>query len=1154
MSHNGRNECTRILSHLLLVCLLIGAVPIVLDVSSENAAAATTYTWSAGADSYAGISTSWTPNGVPGNTDTVIFDATSSYNCNWNITPTLGAFYMLTGYSGTVTQAASFGVSATYTQQAGTFTGSTSYWLNDSGSFIKTGGTLTTGVLNLNMTGASSTLSVDVAVQLYKGVIFGSVTYSGAGQISTSGYGSSNRGFSVFGALSISYGMTWAHILAAAGSGVFLNVGTITGLGTFEIDADTSSLPAQTFGTINCPVLIRNVGGFGSDQVLALAANTVFGSNLTVYSSHATKLMTLSHGSNYQLTVSGAVVLGVRGIMTQGTGTWTFGSYTQNGASTVYSEGGNIVVDTDFSLSAGTFNGGSSSYSISCGRNFTKSGGAFGWATLNLNMTGTGTLSENDASAYYSRTVFYGTTTVTGSSTFQTTYLKVYGTLSISYGSAVLENYNDVYANYGTITGLGTLTIYGRNAATYTFTFGTVNCPVLIDEYVTNAASSTLYLGSNTVLGSNLTVRSDHASYTMTLSHGTNYQLTVAGAVVLGTRGIMTQGTGAWSFGSYTQNGTSSVFTQGGSIACNGGFLTTAGIFTPDGVHWLTVTGDFNTYGPGTTPNKLKVAMTGMGVNYVSNDWGLTLPLALNISGSVTISYMPILMTQTDSSSTVYINGTLINSNGLYVAFADGFTLTPTGVISGTDFLSFQPKSGTTSMPILQGTITCILEFYPDNLQTSDMIVNLSNDLSVRAPGSIQIGSDSSATCAFDLNGHSLTFDTLLIYPGGIISGNSSTIHCYGNWNFGEGAFIPGTSTVIMYGNSKTIKTANTNGTFYDLQINGTVSILSNLNVSHSLVNNGAITQNGKRLNISGSSATPLTGYGTFDGDLYLNGSAALMYEIQTGLPMGNLHTDRDTKISISPTQYLRVTPTTTDFVNVSIESYGAQAGYVRWVADSTGPVIYTIKLVSNQLYEVSVDNGTKVGAYQADQDGAVQFTYNGPFSSHSFIVQDIRSLPCKLWASFTYSIEDLKVEFIDTTYAQPTLRIWSFGDGWGSTNPYPTHTYENSGTYRVTMRAYDEYGHSSMVEMMITVSLGPTTPLEHTGTGWNIYLGNNTTISVSAVGLLISGAISLVSTWYIPSVPFITTKARRLYGILAILAAVYFLLFVKGMNIGGFG
>jgi PKD repeat protein len=421
---------------------------------------------------------------------------------------------------------------------------------------------------------------------------------------------------------------------------------------------------------------------------------------------------------------------------------------------------------------------------------------------------------------------------------------------------------------------------------------------------------------------------------------------------------------------------------------------------------------------------------------------------------------------------------------------------------------------------------------------------------------------------------YALSATNITIGTRGILNGSASTITCSGNWDSTNGTFNQNTSSVLM--NVGGYAKLASGQRFHNLTINGTgsrlfvatgdsmkvadnltvnsgssVSLQNNSFVMNQVVNSGAIIQNGKRLNITGSSTTPLTGYGTFDGDLYLNGSTASSYEIQTSLPMGNLHTDRDTKVSTSPTRYIQFSPVIGDFINATILNYGASAGYTEWAVDSSQAVTYTLVLAPNQLYEVSTEVG-KVGSYQADSLGVLQFTYNGPFSSHSFIVQDIRSLPCKLWASFTYSIEDLKVEFIDTTYAQPTLRIWSFGDGWGSTNPYPTHTYENSGTYRVTMRAYDEYGHSSMVEMMITVSLGPTTPLEHTGTGWNIYLGNGTVIGISAAGLLISGALSLVSSWYIPDIPIITIRARRLYGVLAILAALYFALFVKGISFGG--
>jgi len=156
--------------------------------------------------------------------------------------------------------------------------------------------------------------------------------------------------------------------------------------------------------------------------------------------------------------------------------------------------------------------------------------------------------------------------------------------------------------------------------------------------------------------------------------------------------------------------------------------------------------------------------------------------------------------------------------------------------------------------------------------------------------------------------------------------------------------------------------------------------------------------------------------------------------------------------------------------------------------------------------------------------------------------------------ASFSYSIDGLKVTFTDKSYGLITLRVWNFGDGIGSTNPYPTHKYEHSGTYTIILTVLDDMEHSSIAMTTVKVGLGPTTPLERTDMGWSIYLGNDTILSVSAIGLLVSGGISVASSWYLPEIPIVTRKARRLFGLLMIGAGVYYLLFVKGLVFGGFG
>jgi PKD repeat protein len=53
----------------------------------------------------------------------------------------------------------------------------------------------------------------------------------------------------------------------------------------------------------------------------------------------------------------------------------------------------------------------------------------------------------------------------------------------------------------------------------------------------------------------------------------------------------------------------------------------------------------------------------------------------------------------------------------------------------------------------------------------------------------------------------------------------------------------------------------------------------------------------------------------------------------------------------------------------------------------------------------------------------------------------------------------------------------WSFGDGTGSTEQHPTHTYAKSGTYRVTLTVMDADNRTSTTSQMITVNYDACPP-----------------------------------------------------------------------------
>ncbi len=81
--------------------------------------------------------------------------------------------------------------------------------------------------------------------------------------------------------------------------------------------------------------------------------------------------------------------------------------------------------------------------------------------------------------------------------------------------------------------------------------------------------------------------------------------------------------------------------------------------------------------------------------------------------------------------------------------------------------------------------------------------------------------------------------------------------------------------------------------------------------------------------------------------------------------------------------------------------------------------------------------------------------------------------------ADFRFSpatpLRNQPVAFFDQSTASPTAWSWDFGDGQGSSQQDPTHTYGQGGVYSVSLAATNAFGTDS-TQQQITVSL-PTSP-----------------------------------------------------------------------------
>ena len=165
--------------------------------------------------------------------------------------------------------------------------------------------------------------------------------------------------------------------------------------------------------------------------------------------------MTLAHGVNYQLTVSGAVTLGAAGIMTQGTGTWTFGSYTQNGASSVFTQAGFVQVNGAVSVSLGTLtgNGGTSMFNVT--GSFTKTGGTIN--SVNLKMLTDGTTINLDAPMGFTGIHIFGNVGLQQTAWMSILEINTGKTLTIASGRQASLVSPGPFTNLGTVAGPGNI-------------------------------------------------------------------------------------------------------------------------------------------------------------------------------------------------------------------------------------------------------------------------------------------------------------------------------------------------------------------------------------------------------------------------------------------------------------------------------------------------------------------------------------------------------------------------------------------------------------------------------------------------------------------------------------------------------------------------
>lgn len=189
------------------------------------------------------------------------------------------------------------------------------------------------------------------------------------------------------------------------------------------------------------------------------------------------------------------------------------------------------------------------------------------------------------------------------------------------------------------------------------------------------------------------------------------------------------------------------------------------------------------------------------------------------------------------------------------------------------------------------------------------------------------------------------------------------------------------------------------------------------------------------------------------------------------GGPSGNYNNSNNSVMTLAPTGASAIT---LDVISFDVEAE-ATCGYDYLE-------IYEGSNTSGNLLGTYC-NGTPPPATMNINGGAVTFLFSSDFAvtQEGFQINwqcEIPQIPPV--SDFTTSTQEScvgEVFFYDATLYQPVTWLWDFGDGNTSTQQNPSHTYQQSGLYNVTLTTTNQYGTDSEVKNSHILITKPSAP-----------------------------------------------------------------------------
>lgn len=524
-----------------------------------------TKTWIASSAGNASTDANWSGGAKPATGDDVVFDATSVNNCSWDIdaaSVTVGSITIASGYTGTVTQAATadIGIGAGgFSMAGGTLTANETKWIYCAGDFNSSAGTFTSAKARVVMTGGDKTIYGRSAFAYHTIRVSASINATvGSGNFLVANLTvDSGKTLTILSGKSV-------FIYDYVANGTLSNSGIIGGAGTFGISLKTNKTFA--LGDIRCSLSVTSdLAGATNSFTFTLSQNENFQAPITIGSGHASYTVTLDLGGK-SLSCS-ALTVSTRGILTNsgaeadcvvtnaftlsGASSSVTGNVKLNCGSYVQSDG-TLTQASDISIGAGgaSISGGTftglETKTVSCAGTWNHTVGTITANKTNLVMSGDAkSLIVVHATSFLSITIS-GSITVTTSTTTNCNCLSlnVTGSATIASGKNlnILESLSALpLQNTGVINGPGNLKLFiGNNNPT--LQLSKANAPFTISKTSGYTAAKTVTASGDIILGSSLSVSSGDSTGTITLDLA-GRSLTANG-ITIGTRGIVLGGEG----------------------------------------------------------------------------------------------------------------------------------------------------------------------------------------------------------------------------------------------------------------------------------------------------------------------------------------------------------------------------------------------------------------------------------------------------------------------------------------------------------------------------------------------------------------------------------------------------------------------------------